>query len=62
MQDVSYTEMLNEVCPWTELGAIWARVLIVSKGCPTRTWAAPPTLPASNSLMVDLEAISDSPD
>ena len=36
----------------TELGAICARVLIVSNGCPTRTCAAPPTLPAMSSLIV----------
>lgn len=42
----------------TELGAIWARVLIVSSGWPTRTWAAPPTLPASNSLIVDKEPMA----
>lgn len=36
----------------TELGAIWARVLIVSSGCPTKTWAAPPKLPAISSLTV----------
>lgn len=34
------------------LGAIWARVFIVSNGCPTRTWAAPPTLPARSSFIV----------
>src|SRR3954453_15589366 len=36
----------------TELDAICARVLIVSNGCPTRTWAAPPALPAMSSLTV----------
>ena len=36
----------------TELGAIWARVLIVSSGCPTKTCAAPPKLPAMSSLTV----------
>ena len=36
----------------TELGAIWARVLTVSRGCPTRTCAAPPKLPAMSSLTV----------
>jgi len=33
-------------------GAIWALVLMVSSGCPTRTCAAPPTLPAMSSLTV----------
>jgi hypothetical protein len=36
----------------TELGATWARVLIVSSGCPTKTCAAPPKLPAMSSLTV----------
>ena len=44
---VSCTEKLS-----TELGAICARVLIVSNGCPTMTCAAPPTLPARSSFIV----------
>lgn len=36
----------------TELGAICARVLIVSSGWPTSTCAAPPTLPASSSFTI----------
>jgi len=34
------------------LDAICARVLMVSSGCPTRTCAAPPALPAMSSFIV----------
>lgn len=43
----------NDYVEMTELGAVCARVLIVSSGWPTMTWAAPPTLPAMSSLIVE---------
>jgi len=37
----------------TELGVVCDLVLIVSNGCPTKTCAAPPMLPASSSFVVE---------
>jgi hypothetical protein len=46
---IAFNEAIQDT---TQLGAICARVLIVSKGWPTSTCAAPPTLPAISSLIV----------
>lgn len=40
-------------------GAIWALVFMVSSGCPTRTCAAPPALPAMSSFTVLRSAMTE---